>query len=254
MKLNYKTYGQGPALIILHGLFGSLDNWVSHARALSELFSVYVLDQRNHGKSPHSSEWNYELMALDLLEFMDDQGIFRAHLLGHSMGGKTAMQFAGMEPDRIDKLIVADMAPKAYPPHHREILETLIQLDVSKLSSRQQADQLMQQGIAEASVRQFLLKSLLRQPGDGFRWKYNLPVIYAKYEEVLKAIELPFPFEGPSLFLYGTRSNYILPEDHELIRKQFPRARFQAIKGAGHWLHADAPEAFLQAVKEFLAT
>ena len=253
MQLNFKTYGQGSALIVLHGLFGSLDNWATHARQWEMRFSVYLVDQRNHGRSPHHPDWSYAVMAEDLHEFMDQQGIFSAHLLGHSMGGKTAMQFACEYPERVEKLIIADMAPRAYPPHHDEILAALDGLDLSALDSRQAADSLLGQRISDPAVRQFLLKSLAREEAsDAFRWKFNLPVIAQKYEEILRAIEPEFPFEKPALFISGGRSGYIRPEDHARILEIFPDARFEVIPEAGHWLHAEAPAQFLAIVNDFL--
>ena len=252
MDLNFKTYGQGPALIILHGLFGSLDNWVSHARQLADSFSVYLVDQRNHGKSPHDPEWEYAVMAEDLHEFMDDHGIFQAHLLGHSMGGKTVMKFAGEYPERVEKLIVADMAPVHYAPHHLETIAALNAVPVRKIASRQDADKLLAQRIEEIGVRQFLLKSLVRDPEGGFRWKFNLEVITQKYEAALEAIPLDFPFDKPTLFVSGGRSEYMIPAYHEQIREDFPDAEFQIIPEAGHWLHAEAPVRFLEIVRSFL--
>lgn len=252
MELNFKSFGNGPALIILHGLFGSLDNWVSHARQLAETHSVYLIDQRNHGKSPHDPLWDYETMAEDLEAFMDQQGIYQASLLGHSMGGKTVMQFAMLFPERIEKLIVADMAPKAYPPHHTEILETLVSIDLSQFESRQAVGSFMEARIPELGVRQFLLKSLGRDEHKSFRWKFNLEVIYQNYPSILEAIELNFPFEGPTLFLSGGQSHYVSPGDHEMILAAFPQAKFAVIEQAGHWLHADSPTEFLKEINIFL--
>lgn len=252
MKLHFQSYGQGPALLILHGLFGSLDNWVSHARKLSEHFSVYLIDQRNHGKSPHSDEWNYQLMAEDLVEFMDDQGIMQGHLLGHSMGGKTVMQVAAYHPGRIDKLIVADMAPKAYSPHHHEIIAALLSLDLPNISSRKEAEEQLAKHISDWGVRQFLLKGLGRDEQKNLQWKFNLKVLSEKYPEALKAIRLEYEFEGPTLFVSGGKSNYVQDADRADILKTFPDSRFVVLPDAGHWLHAEAPDAFLEAVLEFL--
>ncbi|RMG55162.1 MAG: alpha/beta fold hydrolase [Bacteroidetes bacterium] len=253
MDLNCKTFGQGPALIILHGLFGSLDNWVTHARKLAESYSVYLVDQRNHGKSPHAEEWDYDVMAEDLYEFMDQRGIVQAHLLGHSMGGKTVMRFAGEYPERVDKLLVIDMAPKHYKPHHTAILKALTALDLKQIGSRQEADAILAKDIPQASVRQFLLKGLGRDEQGGYRWKFNLEVINRKYEEVLKNVAIDFPFEKPSLFLYGEASPYMDPADFGLIRELFPQAEFVGLPGVGHWIHAEAPEDFLREVHRFLA-
>lgn len=192
-------------------------------------------------------------MAEDLHDFMDQQGMFTAHLLGHSMGGKTAMQFAAEYPERVEKLIVADMAPKSYPPHHDDILQALLGLDLPTVNSRQEADQLLGLGIPDPAVRQFLLKSLTREEGsNAFRWKFNLPVIAEKYEEILHAIEPDFPFEHPTLFVSGGKSTYVQQEDHALILRHFPDTRFEVIPEAGHWLHAEAPAQFLTIVNDFL--
>jgi esterase len=253
MKLNYKTLGQGPALILLHGLFGSLDNWITHARALAEDFSVFLIDQRNHGKSPHADTWNYAAMAEDLHDFMVEHGIMQAHLLGHSMGGKTVMQFAAWYPEMIDRLIVADMAPKAYEPHHEAIIAALQAVPVGEMASRQEAAGLLEKKITEASIRQFLLKSLVRNDDKGYHWRFNLEVIARDYEAVLANVALDFPFEGPTLFLYGRNSSFLVPDkDKYMILEHFPQAQFEGL-AAGHWLHAEAPEAFLAAVKKFLA-
>lgn len=253
LTLNVKSFGQGPALIILHGLFGSLDNWVTLGKILSENFSVYLIDQRNHGRSPHRETWNYAVMAEDLHDFMDQHGIFQAHLLGHSMGGKTVMTFAGEYPERIDKLIVADMGIKEYPPHHEEILAAIRAVDLTAANSRQEVDEQLSQGIASVAIRQFLLKSLGRDTNKRLAWKFNFAVIDQHYDEVLKPVSPFFPYEGETLFLTGEESHYVGPEDHDAIRKHFPQARFEALPQAGHWLHADQPEAFLAAVRRFLA-
>lgn len=252
MELHHQSYGQGPALIILHGLFGSLDNWVSHARKLSEEFSVYLIDQRNHGKSPHSDQWDYPLMAEDLVEFMDRHGIMQAHMLGHSMGGKTVMQLASTDPERIDKLIVADMAPKAYQPHHTHIIETLLAVPLESIESRKEAEAFLEDRISDWGVRQFLLKGLGRDQNKQLKWKFNLETISQKYPLILEAVELEDPFEGECLFLSGGQSNYVQPEDHPLILEAFPQAQFHVIQEAGHWVHAEAPVAFLQAIADFL--
>lgn len=253
MELNVKSFGQGPALVILHGLFGSLDNWVSLARQLEDRFSLYLVDQRNHGKSPHAPNWDYLTMAEDLKSFFDREGIFQAHVLGHSMGGKTAMTFALEYPALVDRLVIADMGVKAYPPHHTEILEALNSVPLAQLQSRQEAEEILSRKIDEISIRQFLLKSLARKEPEGFSWKFNLPVITQNYTRILQAIEADFPYEGPTLFLSGEKSNYVLSEDHDSIRQLFPNAEFVSIPGAGHWLHAEAPEAFLKALTQYLA-
>ena len=252
MELNFKTFGQGPAIVILHGLFGSLDNWVTHARTLSENFSVYIVDQRNHGKSFHSPQWDYPTMAKDLNHFLDQHGIFQTHLLGHSMGGKTVMQFAMDHPQRIDKLMVIDIAPVDYEPHHDELLEALIHFDLKSIGSRQEADEQLGKKIKDPGVRQFLLKSLGRDEDKNFTWKFNLEVIYEKYPNVLKGIDTSFGYDGSTLFLYGEKSNYINPNNITEIQEDFTNATFRKIPGAGHWVHADAPELFIREIQDFL--
>ena len=254
LTLHHKVFGQGPALLILHGLFGSLDNWVSHARTLSEEYSVYLIDQRNHGKSPHTDEWGYAAMAEDLHDFMDQHGIMQGHLLGHSMGGKTVMQFAGEYPERIDHLIVADMGIRQYPPHHEHILAAIRSLQLPELNSRKEAKEMLEQQIDEQSIVQFILKSLGRNDAKNFRWKFNFDVIDANYHEVLAPINNHFPYEGKTLFLSGSESKYVRETDHQDILEQFPEAQFEVIGGAGHWLHADKPSDFIQSVKTFLST
>jgi esterase len=251
-RLNFKSMGQGPALIVLHGLFGSLDNWISLGRQWAEDYSVYLVDQRNHGRSFHSDEWSYEAMAQDLYAWMDSEGILQAHLMGHSMGGKTVMTFAGHYPERIDRLVVADMGLRAYPPHHEDILAALAQVDLSQVSSRQDADEQLARGIAEPGIRQFLTKGLARTD-EGFAWRFNLPVIEQQYQEIISEVTLDYPFERPALFLSGGRSSYVQQEDRADILAAFPQARFAVIEQAGHWLHAEAPQAFSQQVMRFLA-
>ena len=175
MKLNYKKSGSGPPLVILHGLFGSLDNWFSIAKELVEHYTLYLVDQRNHGDSPHAEEWNYAVMVEDLKELIDDEGLEKIYLMGHSMGGKTVMKFAVTYPERVEKLIVADIAPRFYPIHHQTILEGLNSLNLNQIKSRKEADDQLAQYIPELGVRQFLLKSLTRD-SEGFAWKIVVAV------------------------------------------------------------------------------
>lgn len=252
MKLNFKKSGQGEPLIIVHGLFGSADNWFSIARELEKDFTLYLVDQRNHGDSPHSEVWNYELMAADLLELMQDEGLASAHLMGHSMGGKTVMKFALKYPEKVRKLIVADIAPRYYLPHHQTILKGLNAIPVDKLTSRKEAEDILAQYIPIPGIRQFLLKSLGRNESGGFMWKINLPVITAQIEEVGAQIDSEGSFEGPVLFMGGENSDYIIPSDREDIERLFPQAKTIYIKNAGHWLHAEQPAAVIETVRAFL--
>lgn len=251
MKLNFKKSGQGAPLIILHGLFGSADNWLSIAKELEADFTVYLLDLRNHGDSPHSEEWNYEAMAKDIADFMSSQELESAYLMGHSMGGKTAMNFALAYPEKIKKLIVADIAPRYYPPHHQSILEGLNAIDMDKLKSRKEAEETLAAYISEKGIRQFLLKSLGRNEHQKFIWKINLPVITKKIENIGAALESDQSFDKPTLFMRGAHSDYIQDKDKGDLEKYFPEYKLITIKNAGHWLHAEQPEAVAQTIKAF---
>uniref|UniRef100_UPI004047DF6E alpha/beta fold hydrolase n=3 Tax=Algoriphagus sp. TaxID=1872435 RepID=UPI004047DF6E len=251
MQLNFKKSGSGPPLVILHGLFGSLDNWFSIAKELVEHYTLYLVDQRNHGDSPHSTEWNYGVMVEDLLELLDAEGLDSVYLMGHSMGGKTVMNFAVQYPERVSKLIVGDIAPRYYPIHHQVILEGLNALDLSQLQSRKEADDLLAPYIPELGIRQFLLKSLGRDT-NGFAWKINLSVITQHIEEVGKALDEETVFEGPTLFLGGTNSSYIQEKDLPDMKRHFPNCTWISIPNAGHWLHAEQPQAVVAEMRKFL--
>uniref|UniRef100_UPI004047F168 alpha/beta fold hydrolase n=1 Tax=Algoriphagus sp. TaxID=1872435 RepID=UPI004047F168 len=251
MQLNFKKSGSGPPLVILHGLFGSLDNWFSIAKELVEHYTLYLVDQRNHGDSPHSTEWNYGVMVEDLLELLDAEGLDSVYLMGHSMGGKTVMNFAVQYPERVSKLIVGDIAPRYYPIHHQVILEGLNALDLSQLQSRKEADDLLAPYIPELGIRQFLLKSLGRDT-NGFAWKINLSVITQHIEEVGKALDEETVFEGPTLFLGGANSSYIQEKDLPDMKRHFPNCTWISIPNAGHWLHAEQPQAVVAEMRKFL--
>lgn len=255
MQLNFKSYGSGPALIILHGLFGSLDNWQTLARRYAEHFSVFAVDQRNHGKSPHSDDpFNYAQLAEDLHEFMEQQGIFQAHLLGHSMGGKTVMQFAAEYEHMIDRLVVADMGIGDNDRHHDLILDTLGSFPFDQIDARKDAEDWMEARISDFGVRMFLLKNLVRNPkGDTeFRWKFNFEVLLRDYENILAGVDAYAPLEVPTLFIRGGKSGYVRDEDLPEIKALFPNLQLETIEGAGHWLHAEAPEEFLDKTLAFL--
>lgn len=252
MELNYKEFGQGEPLIILHGLFGMLDNWQTLGKRFAAHHSVYLIDQRNHGRSPHTEPMTYAAMAEDLHDFLVSHWIYKAHILGHSMGGKTAMEFALRYPDMVDRLIVVDIAPKAYVGGHQEIFEALFALDLSTLDKREDAEAFLQDRIADYGVRQFLLKNLSRTKADGYRWKMNLPVIYKHYSDILAAPETGRQFEGPTLFVRGGQSDYIMDNDLPLIQEFFPDANLKTIPEAGHWVHAAAPDALYDRIGAFL--
>ncbi len=241
MELNYKEFGQGEPVIILHGLFGTLDNWQTIASQLAENFTVYIVDQRNHGRSPHTEEMNYTLMAEDLKLFMESNWIYNARIIGHSMGGKTAMQFALNYPDMVEQLAVIDITPKAYDGKHEIIFNALEDIALDKIESRNDANEQLQARIADNRVRQFLLKNLTRKKKGGYRWKMNLPVIRKSYSKILDKVEGDEIYEGPCLFVRGGKSNYIQDEDFYLIQESFLNARLETIENSGHWVHAEAP-------------
>ncbi len=251
MKLSYKTFGSGPRLFIFHGLMGMLDNWQRPAKMLMDEFEVTIVDLRNHGHSPHSEVMNYEVMTEDVLALMDDLGVESAHLLGHSMGGKVVMNLAQQFPNRVEKLIVADIGPKHYPVHHDKILKGLRAVPLAAIDRRTEAESFMEPFIPEMGVRQFLIKSLF-QPSKGvWQWRFNLDAIEQNIGQVGLEMDL-LDYEGETLFLRGGASNYIVDEDWADIKMVFPNAFLSTIDGAGHWLHAEQPEAFVQEVRSFL--
>jgi esterase len=252
MQLHFQSYGQGAPLIILHGLFGSLENWHSISTNLAADFQTFAVDQRNHGRSPHAADMSYQLMAEDLQELLAAQQLGSVNLLGHSMGGKTAMVFSLTHPDLVNKLVVVDMAPRTYPSQHLEILKALLSLDLRSFKSRAEIESELAPSIPDLATRQFLLKNLKRDSTGGFSWQMNLAAINANYDRLNEAISSQRSFDKPALFIRGERSHYIRDEDMLPIRKLFPRTKFCQIPGAGHWVHADKPEPFLRKVREFL--
>lgn len=253
MQLNYKKLGAGEPIIILHGLLGSLDNWQTIGRKLADEYEVYLVDQRNHGKSPHTETHTYQDMADDLLEFMNQQGLDKAHLLGHSMGGKTVLRFALNHPERVRSLIVADMGMKGYGRHHDEIFDALYRMDLPAIERRSDAEEQMEILIPDYGVRQFLLKSLDRTGDGAYEWKFNLDVLYNEYDQVTEPIESDVVVDVPVVFVRGEKSGYVRDEDFPGFKKNFPQAQLVTIPKAGHWLHAEAPKEFLEALLSFLS-
>ena len=251
MELNYKTYGQGDPLIILHGLFGMLDNWQTLAKRFAEHYTVVLVDQRNHGRSPHLDDIDYPLMANDLKEFMEANWMYEAHVMGHSMGGKVAMQLAMDFPDMVEKLVVVDMGVKEYPSGHTEIFDAMLSLDVKNLDSRSAAQEHLMSKIDELGVVQFLMKNLSRNKEGGFRWKMNLHALHKNYQKILASIEGTI-YDGEALFVRGGASRYVLEEDWKAIQLLFPNSKLATIDGAGHWVHAVAPEKLFENVSGFL--
>lgn len=252
MELHYERYGQGHPLIILHGLFGSLENWRTLSKVFAQSFTVFALDQRNHGRSPHSDDFNYQTMGEDVHEFMERHDLASAYVLGHSMGGKVAMQFVLTYPDLVNRLIVVDIAPKVYPPGHDDVFAGLYALNLATLHSRQEAETALAPHLPDLALRQFLLKNLAREDSGAFTWRINLDGIYHNYHEMLKMFTANSQFPKPTLFIRGANSGYIRNIDLVTIRDIFPAAQLTTIPNSGHWVHAEAPREFAQAVLNFL--
>jgi esterase len=252
MKLFFRQSGQGAPLIILHGLFGSSDNWYSLAKVFSNAFTVFVVDQRNHGLSPHSDDFDYRFLTEDLKEFIEEHHITQPVIVGHSMGGKTAMNFAVRYPDQVKSLVVVDIVPKAYPVHHDHILDGLRAVPLDKVSSRSEADQILAGFVPEPGVRQFLLKSLSRKESGGFEWRINVDAIEANIEAMGAGMMYPGTFQGPALFIKGSHSDYYKEGDETRIRSIFPKAEFSVME-TGHWVQAEKPEEFSKLVLGYLA-
>jgi pimeloyl-ACP methyl ester carboxylesterase len=253
MKLFYRKFGQGQPLIILHGLFGQSDNWNSLAKQFSEQgFEVYIVDQRNHGLSPHSDEWNYKVMSEDIFELIDDLKLQNVILLGHSMGGKTVMQFALDHENILDKLIVADIAPKYYPLHHQIVLQALEAVDFKTIRTRREAEDILNNYITDFGTKQFLLKNIFWKEDGELAWRFNLEVIIKKIENIGEATPNENNCNTPTLFIRGEKSNYILNADLDMIHEIFPRSMLETISDAGHWVHAEKPKAFYDCVINFI--
>ncbi len=250
--LNSKIIGDHPQhLLVIHGLFGQLDNWNTHGRKFGEYFTTHLIDLRNHGRSFHSDDMSYEAMMNDLLVYLDHYNIPKTNLLGHSLGGRLAIDFAMKHGEKINKLIVGDMAPKAYPPHHNAIFKALNLVDFSKVESRQDVDEILKTYIPEIGVRQFLLKNVYHAD-NGYAFRFNLKTLYNSYNEMVGEDLLQGEFDGETLFLGGEKSNYILPEDEYEIKKRFPNAIIDKISNAGHWIHVENATEFMDKCLKFL--
>lgn len=248
-----QVHGSGKPLIVMHGLFGMGDNWQTHAKNWAdEGFEVHLLDLRNHGRSKNTPEHSYKLMADDLHEYYESKNIEKAIVLGHSMGGKVAMVFAANHPERVEKLIVVDIAPKGYPVHHQEIIDALRKLDFSKIKSRGEADETLKKHLPNFAVRQFLLKSLYWKDNDSLGLRFNLDAIENNIEMVGEPLPDDYRFEGPAWFVRGKLSGYIKDDDLALIHRHFPQSKLIDIAGAGHWVHAENPKSFYREITDIL--
>ncbi|MFC7357999.1 alpha/beta fold hydrolase [Jejudonia soesokkakensis] len=253
MELHSQIIGEGKPFVILHGFLGMSDNWKTLGNEFAEAgYEVHLVDQRNHGRSFHSDNFSYELMAEDVVSYCATHDLENIILLGHSMGGKTAMQIATTHSDLVSKLLVADIGPKAYPQHHQDILKALSILDFSEIKSRGAADKILSEYIKDLGTRQFLLKNLYWKQKGTLALRMNLPILSEKIAEVGKALAEDATYEKETLFLKGSKSGYIEEMDEILIKKHFPKAKIIEISKAGHWLHAENPSEFYQNVMNFL--
>ena len=244
--------GTGTPLIILHGYFGMGDNWKSHANKLATDFEVHLVDQRNHGRSFHKDAFSYELMAEDLKVYFNAKNIKKAILLGHSMGGKTAMLFSALYPKLVEKLVVADIAPKYYAPHHHTIINALNSVNFSGLKLRTEVDDILKKTISEVGVRQFLLKNVYRKTKTEMAFRFHLESLTLNNPAVGEALPSFATYRGATLFLRGEKSNYITNGDLDLIEAHFENATLETISQAGHWLHAENPVEFYNKLIQFV--
>ncbi|MGY0217110.1 alpha/beta fold hydrolase [Endozoicomonadaceae bacterium StTr2] len=251
MKLYGKVQGTGQPLVMLHGLFGTHENLGGLSRQLAENYQVHALDLRNHGRSPHVEEMNYPAMAADVREYIEEHQLGSVVVVGHSMGGKVAMQLTLESPELVSSLVVLDIAPAAYGDRHKEIFKGLYSLDLEELSSRAAADQPLAEYVTELPVRQFLLKNLVRGE-NGFKWRMNLFAIYQGYQNIVSAVSEKC-WDGKTLFIRGDQSDYITQQHRNDIVMRFPSAKVVTIEGTGHWLHAEKPAAVLKVINRFLA-
>jgi pimeloyl-ACP methyl ester carboxylesterase len=251
--LHSKILGEGKPLLILHGYFGTGDNWKSLGNKFAENFEVHLIDQRNHGRSFHSDEFDYELLVEDIHNYILQNNLEKVHLLGHSMGGKVGMLFAVTYPGMVDKLVVADIAPKYYKPHHEYILAALNAVNFSIHNTRNEIEEALKIYINESGILQFLLKNVYRKTKDQLAFRFNIQSLTDNNSEVGEALPSFTHFDGKTLFLRGENSNYILEEDIPLITAHFSNSKIVTVKNAGHWLHAENSTQFYSEVVSFLA-
>lgn len=255
MQLHFRQYSdQGQPLIVLHGLFGSSANWGAHCKKFAETYAVYGVDLRNHGESPHADEINYQIMAADVKELLSRLGIEKCYMMGHSMGGKVAMQLALLEPALISKLVVVDIAPVAYTNKadgHRQILQGMEALDLAAIRNRADAETRLQEFIEDEATRKFILTNLVRA-GEGFKWRLNLKAIHANYDRLREKLEGDTPYTKPVLFVKGALSNYIHLKHEQEILRLFPAAKVKIVMEAGHWVHSERSQVFQKIALDFL--
>ena len=248
-----KIEGEGKPLLILHGFLGMSDNWKSlGTQFVTQGFQVHMLDLRNHGRSFHSPEFNYDVMVEDVLDYCNANNLGAINIIGHSMGGKIAMLFAVTYPEKVEKLIIADIGTKYYRPHHQEILAGLNAIDFSKKPDRNEVDEILKTYVPDFGTRQFLMKSLYWQEPRQLAFRFNLAVFNTTIEEIGKALPIEAKFSKPTLFIRGGNSSYIRDKDFDGIKAHFPNAIIETIPNVGHWLHAENPKDFFEKTTEFL--
>jgi len=253
MKLSFRKLGNGKPLFILHGLLGSSDNWQTLGKQLAENFTVYLIDQRNHGRSPHSPEHNYDLMSEDLVELMHDESLEKVMLIGHSMGGKTVMLFALQHPEKVERMVVVDISPKEYPAN-KDIIDTLEKVNLNEVKTRKEVEDILSVDIKDAGILQFLLKNLYWDDNQRLAWRFNLQTLKDFTPLVGEATPIPSnPLQMPALFMMGAKSEHISSTDSKLINAMFSNAKIVTIPEAGHWVHADKPVEFFNVVNTFLS-
>jgi len=265
MKLNYRKIGSGHPLVILHGLYGSGDNWLSIGKSFSSFCEVIMLDQRNHGKSPHHEVHNYEVLMSDLKEFLDHQGITKAMILGHSMGGKVAMRFAMEFPGMVTRMLVVDISPASYLDDgdnrhlgvHEKIIGAMQKVDLDNSVGLSGVQSQLVDLLQDERLVRFLLKNLRKETGEGYTWRLNLPVLRNSLRALSDGLDIERLREMkissfPILFIRGEESRYIGEEDRVLIKELFPLSQMVTLKNTGHWLHAEQPDRFARIVKRFI--
>lgn len=256
MQLFYRHFGHGMPVVILHGLYGISDNWVTFGRNLAELdYSVFIPDLRNHGQSPHSKVFDFPALCSDVAEFCESHQLSRINLIGHSLGGKTAMLLALQFPDLVGKLVVVDISLRKSPPDrdHQKLLDAMLSVDFSRSASRSDVDKQLSETIESVKLRQFLLKNVYWRDRNSLDWRLNLPAINENLLSIFEGVTFPGQFRAPALFIRGGESDYVLDQDIVEIKEKFPGAGVKTIANASHWVHADAPGEFFQLVSDFLA-
>ncbi|MFC2106939.1 alpha/beta fold hydrolase [Bacteroidota bacterium] len=256
MNLFYRIYGKGQPLLILHGIFGLSDNWVSYGKRISELgFEVMILDQRNHGRSPHSDTFNYYALVDDLTEFMDYHNITDPVLLGHSMGGKVIMRYALENPKLVSKIISVDVSLRTYTTHsdHRQLISIMQSVNFDKDTTRQDVVNELEAKISSPRIRQFLAKNLHWKDRDQLGWRINLDALSENLDSMYDGVFYSSKFNGPALFVKGGESNYVNDEDEKEIMERFPDSQIETIPHGTHWVHADDPEEFYKITANFLS-